>query len=504
MSNIYGLGLANASNAADLERIDALGCDWFLALQDQLADLAALLQRRPGTRGILRWHGRDLLSRPAVDVAREVAEVWPRARAAGIIDLIVGNEYNNPIEGRVYLPTETAARLATLLRAVRGVCPDARLHLPAFSPPLDGALYYLACRDAGVHELVDVVDAHCYGDSYDALNWLDIVLGMFPGMACTVTEYNYGAGRAVNPDWYAIDALAFFAGVEARDRVESACFFIWHWENPDSQLQTTVDVRGQPIEAAIRTARKADRRSTMLPEVAKLSPNRGDETGLSAKRRETIGIVIHSTRGPTATLETDYRATVRFFSQAASEVSAHAVIGPSEITLCVPWDQIAWHAREANLTHIGIELAQPASQPPFADAQYLALAAMVGKLCDRYGIPRRRVPSQYLPGLIGHEDAETGRRESKSDPGWQFDWQRFLRLLNGDSDSGGHDMDGAMRTRALAHLDILWGTANTTRQHAQQLREDAAEQIAVAAALEQAADHEQERIIALKRDLGLN
>ena len=254
----WGIVLANADNAADLDRVDALGCTWYVALHYQLADLVALCRRRPGSRGVVRYFRRDLLSLPPETVALSVNLTWRQMQAAGLTDLIPGNEFNNQTEGRVYSPADAAARLRLLLAAIRTACPGARLHLPAFSPPLDGASYYLACQDAGTFDLVDVVDVHAYGDSDDALAWVDLVTEIAREKPVAVTEYNFGAGRRVDPWWYAEDALRFFAGLERRPQVEAGAVFIWHWQDPDAELATTLDVRGQPIEQAIKDAVKQE------------------------------------------------------------------------------------------------------------------------------------------------------------------------------------------------------------------------------------------------------
>ncbi len=160
-----------------------------------------------------------------------------------------------------------------------------------------------------------------------------------------------------------------------------------------------------------------------LPVDERLSPNR------RPGRAETVGVVIHSTRGGTPDAETDFRATINWFLNPASEVSAHAVVGPSRVCRMVPDDEVAWHSGENNHTHLGIEIAQPRVDLPYADSQYRAAAAVVRGWCDRYGIPMEHVGSQAERGLIGHQETEQGRRVGKSDPGGTFNWDYFLRLV---------------------------------------------------------------------------
>jgi N-acetyl-anhydromuramyl-L-alanine amidase AmpD len=155
----------------------------------------------------------------------------------------------------------------------------------------------------------------------------------------------------------------------------------------------------------------------------RISPNR------QGRRAETVGVVIHSTRGGTADAETDYRATINWFLNPASEVSAHMVVGPSRVCRMVPDDEVAWHAGENNHTHLGMEIAQTRVDAPYSDSQYRAAAAVVRGWCERYGIPMEHVGSQTQRGLIGHQETEQGRRVGKSDPGPTFNWDYFMRLV---------------------------------------------------------------------------
>ena len=116
-----------------------------------------------------------------------------------------------------------------------------------------------------------------------------------------------------------------------------------------------------------------------------------------------------------------------FADIAALRVSAHALIRrDGEITQYVPFAARAWHAGESsyqgraasNDFSVGIEL-EGTDATANTDAQYRALAQLIGALCRAY-------PTLSSERLVGHSDIAPGR---KSDPGAGFDWARLRALL---------------------------------------------------------------------------
>jgi AmpD protein len=108
-------------------------------------------------------------------------------------------------------------------------------------------------------------------------------------------------------------------------------------------------------------------------------------------------------------------------------VSAHLLIDRAgRITQFVPFVQRAWHAgvsrfgerENCNDFSIGIELEGTDTQP-YADVQYLRLAAVTAAL-------QRRYPAIVPAHIVGHSDIAPLR---KTDPGPAFDWPRFRQLL---------------------------------------------------------------------------
>ncbi|MEQ1484189.1 1,6-anhydro-N-acetylmuramyl-L-alanine amidase AmpD [Methyloglobulus sp.] len=108
-------------------------------------------------------------------------------------------------------------------------------------------------------------------------------------------------------------------------------------------------------------------------------------------------------------------------------VSSHLVIKRTgDIVQYVPFDKRAWHAGQScyegrercNDFSIGIEL-EGTEIVPYADVQYVQLAAVVNALLDAY-------PSLSTERITGHSDIAPAR---KTDPGESFDWQKFYCLL---------------------------------------------------------------------------
>lgn len=156
------------------------------------------------------------------------------------------------------------------------------------------------------------------------------------------------------------------------------------------------------------------------------------EGNYEATRPRTMGVVIHTTRGGASTIENEYIATCNWFQNPEAQVSAHLIIGDGkfpEVCRSVHDDEVAYHAREDNKTHLSIEIAQRKDGDPLSDFQYKAAAEACRLWSLKYGFPLKRVMTQTQPGIVGHEDTEAGRRDGKTDPGRAFDWTKFMALL---------------------------------------------------------------------------
>ena len=123
----------------------------------------------------------------------------------------------------------------------------------------------------------------------------------------------------------------------------------------------------------------------------------------------------------------DPNAHPYFATIASRQVSSHLLIRRNgEIIQYVPFEMRAWHAGEScfhdkercNDFSIGIEL-EGSDDTKFTDDQYSKLAWVTLEIQKQY-------PAITQNRIIGHSDIAPGR---KTDPGPEFDWERYKRLL---------------------------------------------------------------------------
>lgn len=131
-------------------------------------------------------------------------------------------------------------------------------------------------------------------------------------------------------------------------------------------------------------------------------------------------VVIHVTQ------ET-FADTISLFQNPAHAAAAHYVVRSSDgaIDQCVREHDIAWHAGnwDYNTRSIGIEHEGWVDQPSyFTTALYHASAALTAEICNKYGIPKDR------NHIIGHSQVPG---TTHTDPGPNWDWVRYMRLVNG-------------------------------------------------------------------------
>ena len=120
----------------------------------------------------------------------------------------------------------------------------------------------------------------------------------------------------------------------------------------------------------------------MQIEKALLTPNKYSRP--CKKLCEVSKIVIHWVGNPNSSAQ----ANRNYFESLKTKkvyASAHYIIGlEGEILLCVPEDEIAYHATIANMDSIGIENCHPDWEGKFNSRTYESLIELCVDLCRRY------------------------------------------------------------------------------------------------------------------------
>ncbi|MGV4982190.1 N-acetylmuramoyl-L-alanine amidase [Streptomyces sp. NRAIS3] len=130
-------------------------------------------------------------------------------------------------------------------------------------------------------------------------------------------------------------------------------------------------------------------------------------------------VIIHVTQ------ET-YTKTLTIFGNPDKQVSAHYLVRSADghVAQCVHEADIAWHAGnwDYNTRSIGIEHEGWVDRPSyFTNALYEQSAKLTAAICAKYDIPKDR------EHIIGHYQVPG---TDHTDPGPNWDWVRYLRLVN--------------------------------------------------------------------------
>lgn len=118
----------------------------------------------------------------------------------------------------------------------------------------------------------------------------------------------------------------------------------------------------------------------------------------SARSAPVDLIVVHDTQG-------GYTGAISWFSQKASNVSAHFVLREdgAEAVQMIHLDKKAWHCKAFNSRSIGVEMAGY-TEKGFADAEWQAEAVIVAWLLKEFNIPAQWAKGGVGPGFCTHHD----------------------------------------------------------------------------------------------------
>ena len=134
-------------------------------------------------------------------------------------------------------------------------------------------------------------------------------------------------------------------------------------------------------------------------------------------------IVVHDCEG-------SYAGSINWFSQAASQVSAHLVLREDggEVTQMVDFANKAWHAVAFNSRSVGLEMAGYAAKG-YGAREWQEAADVVAYLLHRFNLPCRWAEHGIGSGFCSHYDLGTaggGHRDPTTDSAV---WANFCRLI---------------------------------------------------------------------------
>lgn len=152
-------------------------------------------------------------------------------------------------------------------------------------------------------------------------------------------------------------------------------------------------------------------------------------------------VTIHTVQG-------SYAGAINWFQNCASSVSAHYVIRSfdGQVTQMVLESNKAWHVGSENPYTIGIEHeGYVADASWYTNAMYASSADLVKDIVNSgYGI--NPLKTWYGPGTSGLQTLSSNcykikghqhyPNQSHVDPGINWDWDRYFRLINGDIPAG--------------------------------------------------------------------
>src|SRR5262245_36192830 len=385
---------------------------------------------------LLRVYENKGLPEPDAYAAAGVAFAQERGHAGQRLAPQGRNEPNNPFENTGLDPARYRSWFAAWQAEVRARDLGIECWWAPQSPGLDPMPWFEGC------EAADGVVLHSYGLSVDELmGHVRAFRSAHPTVRWMLGECNYGPGegRTCDRNAWAHDVLAPVLDECASLGCEAVLYFVYSgWEQDDASVgqETPLDAAGTAIDTVLRGWVPAVNGGAgdiaLSVDVVEAPASPANYT--KGPRRATRGVVIHTTRGGRDGA-TELYATTRWFQNPSAQVSAHLIVGnpqPEQVVRSVHDDDLAWHCREANATHLSVEICQGRDGDPISDFAYRLAAEACREWSRNYGFPLERRTTIAEPGLVGHEDTEPGKRDGKTDPGGAFDWEVFLSYAAGE------------------------------------------------------------------------
>ena len=165
------------------------------------------------------------------------------------------------------------------------------------------------------------------------------------------------------------------------------------------------------------------------------------------------GLVIHTAEAGYSVGPTDDTASrvASYFASTVRPASAHACTDSSGRVDCLPDEYVAFHARGANQSGLGLEIGYDAhlwgTNPIHEELLLEQAAAWCAEKCVAYDIPVELVTGEQWRagqrGITAHGYVDPARR---TDPGPNFPWARFLSMVEQQKAFGAASAAGGMLT----------------------------------------------------------
>lgn len=150
-----------------------------------------------------------------------------------------------------------------------------------------------------------------------------------------------------------------------------------------------------------------------------LTPNQYSRPRIPLKQVRYLVIHWVANPGTTALANRNYFESLKIKKRYAS---AHYIIGlQGEVVRCIPETEVAYHAKEANSTSLGIENCHPDWEGKFNPRTYESLIELCSQLCIKYQL-------NPMNCLIRHYDI-TGKKCPKYYVVHKTAWEQFKRSV---------------------------------------------------------------------------
>lgn len=376
-----------------------------------------------------------------------------------------------------------------LMDLAQGVPSDMQLFTAAISPGTSDWLNWFRATVKAASKFKGV-DAHIYGNPTEFETILKQIRDLYYGRLF-ITEYNFGAGREYNLNKYAQDWPTILELCD-KYKVEMCSVFIWEWFNPDSSLKTTVNVKDTPMEAAMKQQPQPQPSKFKVAIVPSNQDKNLCVDGSNEMEQVASFVSVLLAQAPAD-------ITAKIFVPKPESLDKTKYEGLYAVQKSVdewgPDLAINIHTDSGYFSHTGT----------YSDGSDI-IKALCSELCPRLGkfIDGPCAQGNYYDYIFASIKApaillELGSHQMKEDiealknnaSGISYTIWEGVKVIFGD------------KPDIAAHLDQLWASANQMTQTSLKLKAMSKDLLDQAAKLDERAKASYERIIAIKKAVGL-